>query len=201
MKLEYSGPKVMINPHGVFFDNNKRDKFEYLNVVTHLLKALNHDYIQEKTYTYQSSDFNFNNKELLDIVVEFSPDALHLAKEHISHAQLHINEMIVHATQNHIIDKDTKEAYIENIKLMRNYMLQRTFNKSIYYSAINALATLVKNDNIDNIIAPFGHNFAHVFYSLESILGHQRIPIDINIEMYEEEGKILTKLQIVNILH
>jgi len=54
MELKYVGPKPIISHTGIEFDNNKEDKFAYLNIVIQLLKALDHDYFEDKTYVYQA---------------------------------------------------------------------------------------------------------------------------------------------------
>ncbi|MDQ7061959.1 MAG: hypothetical protein Q9M43_12925 [Sulfurimonas sp.] len=48
MRLKYVGPKPIISHTGIEFDNNKEDKFAYLNIVIQLLKALNHEYFEDK---------------------------------------------------------------------------------------------------------------------------------------------------------
>jgi len=48
MTLKYVGPRPHISHTGIEFDSNKEDKFVYLNFVVQLIKALSHDYFEDK---------------------------------------------------------------------------------------------------------------------------------------------------------
>jgi hypothetical protein len=81
---------------------------------------------------------------------------------------------------------------------MRDYLIQRSINKRVYYCAINALAELAKEDHIDYIIAPMFQTFIHVLHSVQGSLERQKSPIDTKLDIYRENGKLLVKLQVVN---
>jgi hypothetical protein len=42
--------------------------------------------------------------------------------------------------------------------------------------------------------------FAHVLHSVQGVLREQRFPIDTKLDIYEKDGKLLAKLQAINIL-
>ena len=71
MELKYVGPKPIISHTGINFDNNKEDKFVYLNIVVQLLKSLNHQYITDKVYTYQPDMNRLSTNELHDELKSF----------------------------------------------------------------------------------------------------------------------------------
>ena len=74
MELKYVGPKPVISHTGIEFDNNKEDKFIYLNIVVQILKALNHSYFEDKTYSYDADTRRLDNNDLLNELKKYCPD-------------------------------------------------------------------------------------------------------------------------------
>jgi len=200
MELKYVGPKPIISYTGIVFDNNKEDKFVYLNIVVQLLKSLNHEYITDKVYTYQPDTKRLSNDELHDELKKFCPDIDTLIDNtnHSSHDNM--DKEIKRARENKLLTDVDKKTLENNIKIMTNYMIQRSINKTVYYCAIDKLAELVKSDHIEYIITPMFQNFIHVLHSIQGSLKRQRFPIDTDIDVYEKNGKLLAKLKVVNIL-
>jgi len=200
MELKYVGPKPIISHTGISFDNNKEDKFVYLNIVIQLLKSLNHEYIENKVYTYQADTKRLSNDELYDELKKFCPDIDTLIDntDHFSHDNM--NEEIKRARENELLTDVDKETLENNIKIMTDYIIQRSINKTVYYCAIDKLAELLKKDNIEYIIAPMFQKFAHVLHSVQGSLKRQKFPIDTAMDIYEEDGKLLVKLKVINIL-
>ncbi len=200
MELKYVGPKPIISHTGISFDNNKEDKFVYLNIVIQLLKSLNHEYIENKVYTYQADTKRLSNDELYNELKKFCPDIDTLIDntDHFSHDNM--NEEIKRARENELLTDVDKETLENNIKIMTDYIIQRSINKTVYYCAIDKLAELLKKDNIEYIIAPMFQKFAHVLHSVQGSLKRQKFPIDTAMDIYEEDGKLLVKLKVINIL-
>ena len=201
MELKYVGPKPIISHTGINFDNNKEDKFVYLNIVVQLLKSLNHEYITDKVYTYQSNIDRLSTSELHDELKKFCPniDILIDDTDHFSHDDMQSD--IQRARENQVLTDIDKEILENNIKIMTNYIVQRSINKKVYYCAIDELAELVKSDRIEYIIVPMFQKFAHVLHSVQGSLQKENFPIDTKIDIYEEDGKLLAKLKVVNILN
>ena len=198
MELKYVGPKPIISYTGIVFDNNKEDKFVYLNIVVQLLKSLNHEYITDKVYTYQPDTKRLSNDELHDELKKFCPDIDTLIDNtnHSSHDNM--DKEIKRARENKLLTDVDKKTLENNIKIMTNYMIQRAVNKKVYYCAIDELAELVKKDNLDYIIVPMFQKFAHVLHSIQGSLERQKFPINSKMEIYEEDGKLLCKLDVIN---
>lgn len=199
MELKYVGPKPIISHTGIDFDNNKEDKFVYLNIIVQLLKSLNHEYIKDKVYTYHPDTNRLSNDELYTELKKFCPKIHDLMEVQNEIIQAEIDTNIQRAHDNQTLHDEDKLTLENNIKLMRNYIVQRSINKSIYYCAVDKLAEIVKKDNIDYIIVPMFQKFAHVLHSVQGSLKKQKIPIDTNMEIYEEDGKLLAKLKVINI--
>lgn len=199
MRLKYVGPKPIISHTGIDFDNNKEDKFAYLNIVVQLLKALNHEYFEDKVYKYNTETHRLNNDELFRELERFCPNLNSIIK-----AENHTTEDKVEHTSQRAKESDTltdqdKKTLQNNLNIMHDYILQRAINKRVYYCAVDALAQLLKNDHIDYIIAPMFQKFAHVLHSVQGVLQKGKTPIDTKLDIYQEDGQLLVKLQVQNI--
>lgn len=198
MKLKYVGPKPIISHTGIEFDNNKEDKFAYLNIVVQLLKALNHDYFEDKTYHYNANTSRLSENELLKELKKFCPNLESLIKSKNHSIEDEIEHNLQRAKESNTLTKDDKDTLQNNINIMHDYLVQRSINKSVYYCTINALAKLVQKDHISYIIVPMFQKFAHVLHSVQGALQKEKIAIDTKIEIYQENGKLLVKLQVEN---
>ena len=198
MVLKYVGPKPIISHTGINFDNNKEDKFVYLNIVVQLLKSLNHNYIEDKVYTYKTNTYRLTNDELYQELKRFCPKISSLMEKENHNIQDEIEHNIQRAHENEILSHEDKKTLENNINIMSDYLVQRSINKSVYYCAIDALAELVKEDHIDYIIVPMFQTFAHALHSIQGSLKKQKFPIDTKLEIYQEDDKLLAKLQVIN---
>ncbi|MDQ7061961.1 MAG: hypothetical protein Q9M43_12935 [Sulfurimonas sp.] len=82
---------------------------------------------------------------------------------------------------------------------MHDYIIQRSINKSVYYCAVNSLANELEDDKISYIVAPMFQKFAHVLHSVQGVLLQRKLPIDTKLDIYQEDGKLLVKLQVINL--
>lgn len=197
MELKYAGPKPIISQTGIEFDKNKEDKYVYLNIVVQLLKALSHEYIENRTYTYKADTCILSDDKLYNELKKYCPKINSLMDKESHNVDDEIEHQIQRAHENSILSKDDKEVLKRNIEIMHDYLIQRSVNKSVYYCAVNTLAELLQKDNIDYIIAPMTEPFFHVFHSLQGSLEHQKSPIDSKIDIYKENGNLLIKLQVI----
>ncbi len=199
MELKYVGPKPIISHTGIEFDNNKEDKFVYLNIVVQLLRALDHDYFEDRTYIYKANTSRLDNYELTRELKKYCPDLESLMKKSNHNIEEEIFHNLQRAHENSVLNDENKEVLESNIKLMHDYLVQRSINKSVYYCAIDALAELLKKDHIDYIIVPMFQTYAHVLHSIQGSLLKQKISIETKLDIYQENGKLLAKLQVINL--
>lgn len=198
MGLKYVGPKPIISHTGIEFDNNKEDKFVYLNIVVQLLKSLNHKYITDKVYNYQADTSRLSNEDLYNELRRFCPKIEDKMAEENKEICKSIKHDLQRANENKLLKDQDKETLVNNINIMKDYCIQRAINKSIYYCAVDELAELVKEDHIDYIVVPMFQKFAHVLHSVQGSLLKQKFPIDTKMDIYEENGKLLAKLKVIN---
>jgi hypothetical protein len=198
MTLKYVGPKPYISHTGIKFDNNKEDKYVYLNIVIQLLKALNHDYFEDKTYIYKTNSSRIDEEKLLHELEQFCPDLKLLINKKNHNIENEIKENINRVHENEILTQEDKQTLENNINIMHDYLVQRAINKSVYYHVINALADLVTKDHIDHIITPMYQKFVHVLHSLQGALLKRKAQVDTELEIYKEDEQLFVRLQVIN---
>jgi len=198
MTLKYVGPKPIISHTGIEFDKNKEDKFVYLNIVVQLIKALDHDYIEGKSYTYE--DVRLSDIEIKHILHEYCPDMDKLLDKTAYSIEDEIEHNIKRAHESDTLEEEDKEVLINNITIMHDYMLQRAVNKSVYYCAMTVLADIAQRDHIDHITTPMYQPFVHVLHSLQGTLLKRKAPIDTQLDVFEQDKQLFVKLKVVNIL-
>lgn len=198
MMLKYVGPKPIISHTGIEFDNNKEDKYAYLNIVVQLLKAIDHKYFEDKTYTYHTDTTRLTSNELLDELKKYCPNMEQLMQKENHHIEEEIKHEIKRARENAILTDEDKIVLEKNIDIMHDYLIQRSINKSIYYCAVDALALIFKEDIIDHIVVPMFQKFFHVLHSVQGSLQRQEVPIDTKLEIFEKDTKLLVQLKVKN---
>jgi len=200
MTLKYVGPKPTITYHGVSFDTNKEDKYVYLNIVVQLIKALDHEYITDKSYVYEEPR-RLSDDEILQTLQKYCPNVDALLDKTNHSVEEEIEENKTRAYESSALSDEDKEVLIKNINIMREYMLQRAVNKAVYYCAMNVLADIVQKDHIEYITTPMYHKYVHVLHSLQGSLKAEKHPIDTKMDFYKKENNLLVTLSVVNILH
>jgi hypothetical protein len=198
MPIKYVGPKVLISKSGIEFDTNKEDKYVYLNIALQLLKAIDHEYIEDRLYTYTTDNERVSDDEMSHLVKAHCPDAEALMARASQRSEAYVSNLLKRARENRVIDEVEREVLIKNIRLMHSYIVQRGVNKAVYYCIIEELAEKLKGEHIDYVITPFYQTFAHVLHSVQGVLIAQRFPINSNIEIFEEEGRLMIKLDVIN---
>ena len=199
MTLKYVGPKPIISHTGIEFDTNKEDKYVYLPLVARLLKALDHEYIENKTYICEEDiDISFDN--MMVILEKYCPDLDTLLDKTNHDVEEEIEHNLHRANENRQLDTLEKEVLVNNIELMHTYMLQRSVNKSVYYCAMKALADIVKKDHIEHITIPFFQKYMHVLHSLQGTLLAEKFPIDTALDVFEKDKKLFITLKVVSLL-
>ncbi len=199
--IKYAGPKPIISHTGIKFDTNKEDKYVYINIAIQLLKALDHEYYENKIYTYNADTHRLSDDEMMDELKNYCPDIEKMIDKEDHNVEEEIENSIHRADENTILTDTCKETLKNNINIMHDYLIQRSINKRVYYCVINALAKMVEKDNIDYIVTPMFNKFAHVLHSLQGALTHgKRRPIDTDMNIYKDDGALFVKLKVINIV-
>lgn len=197
--IEYVGPKPHISHTGIDFDSNKEDKYVYLPIVVQLIKALSHDYFEDKKYIYSVNDTKVDKHQLMHDLSSICPNMPDLVKKENISVEEEIEENIQRAHESYTLNDEDKSILENNINIMHDYLIQRAVNKSVYYCTIQVLANLLKEDHIDYIITPMYPKFTHVLHSVQGALLAEKFPVDTKLNIYKEDSKLLVKLQVINL--
>ena len=196
MKLAYTGPKPIISHTGIIFDKNKDDKYSYLNALVKLLHVLDHEYVENKTYAMDTDSHDRSADDLYKELKKYCPQLDEIIKTQSHDVTAAIELSISRIDENRLLNSFEKEALENNIKLMSDYRVQRTINKSVYYCGVRALAKIVEKERIKYISVPMVTSYTHILHSLQGVLRARRRPIDSSISIYRENEKLVAKLQI-----
>ena len=193
MKVEYVGQKPIINEKGVFFKEGKEDKFIYLTFAIDILNAINHEYTANKKYSSEINHKNLSANEILDIILRFHPNLEETMNKEINSYLIHLDKEEKAVSQSSLcqIEKDT---YISNLKIMRNYKIQRAKNKIFYFHCIETIVELILKHKIKELDVPFNEKFWHILQTIEGNLSKHKISSSLKIP--KESNKLTMKLSI-----
>ena len=196
MKLEYTGLKPIISEHGISFKDGKEDKFIYLSFAIDILNAIDHTYEQKKKYSHQIEHKNLNPDEILNILLTFHPDLENIMNEEINSYLIHLNNEEEEIKNRHNLSKIEKDTFVSNLKLMRNYKIQRAKNKIFYFHCIETIVETILKYKIKELDTPFNERFWHILQTVEGKLSNQKITSNLKIE---EENNLLKAMLLINI--
>lgn len=194
MKLQYAGLKPVICEHGVSFKNGKEDKFVYLPFTVDVLKAIDHSYEQKKIYSHQLDSKQLSPSEILDIIIKFHPDLEKTMNNEIDSYKIHLDKEEAEVANRQTLSDIEKETYIANLKLMREYKIQRAKNKIFYFHYIETIVETILKHKIKEIDTPFNEKFWHILQSIEGKLSSHKISSSLKIK--EENNKLKAMLSI-----
>lgn len=195
MKIKYAGPKVIFSRQGVDFDNNKEDKYAYLNIAIQIFKAFEHDYAPGEKYVYNSSTKRLSDSEILDFIRATFPNHDKLLEQAKEDANSFFAQEKERATNRKpLISEEEFNSWIKNVELMEEYIMQRHFNKNIYYTVINRIGKRMKDRNIGEIHTPMFQKFVHVLHSLQGVLSQNPNPLSSTVDFYTKDDVLMVQL-------
>ncbi len=198
MQVKYVGPKPLISETGISFDSQHDDRYTYLNIAVQLLQALDHHYFEEKTYYYAVDSQRLSDNEIVEGLKTYCSDLETMVQQSIDTEQSVIDSEIRRAKEKNNISEEAKEILLKNIEIMRNYRLQYATNETLYNCAVRSLAKQVRQEHIDYIVVPLFQRFAAVLHSVQDELSSQKVPLDSKMEIYEEDGKLMARMEVRN---
>ena len=185
MKLEYAGFRPIISQHGISFKRGKDDKFIYLPFAYEILNALNQDYETAKNHSHSIKVEELHTEKILKIISSIystiDTELDEKVKEYIKHLDEEEKEVESRTTLSDI----EKNIYLENLKLMRTYKIQRAKNKIFYYYCVSAIVEIIKKNKIRKIDLPFNEKFWHILKSIQSKLQTQNISSNLKVDELE----------------
>jgi len=198
LKLHYTGPKPVISQHGIFFKKSQEDKYVYLKVAIKILLSIDKQYKNsQKHQIYINSDNKLKDKDILEILQTYEPNLeKHIISEE-SKYEKHIDSEIEKVQNNHSLNQEEQRVWINNINIMRKYMIQREINKLYYIHIIKAIKKIIYEDDIKEIDIDFSIQHWHILESIAGNLEYGVKSIHTAIKIIENsDGTLVTKLLI-----
>lgn len=196
MKLEYAGLKPMISEHGISFKDGKEDKFIYLSFAIDILNAIDHTYEMKKKYSHQLNSKILTPDEILTILLKFHPDLEETMNNEIESYLTHLdNEEKDVQNRTHLL-KIEKDAYISNLKIMRDYKIQRAKNKIFYFHCIETIVETIIKYKIKELDTPFNERFWHILQTIEGNLANHKISSTLKMDNQSDSLKAMLLINI-----
>ncbi len=181
MKIQYTGLKPVVNAHGISFKEGKEDKFIYLPFAVDILNAINHDYEQKRVYSHELNNKEFTPSEIMDTIMKFHPDLEETMKKEMDSYNTHLNNEEESVKNRKDLLDIEKDIFIQNLRLMRNYKIQRAKNKVFYFHYIETIVETIMKHKIKEINTPFNMKFWHILQSIEGKLSSHRIGSSLKV--------------------
>jgi len=196
LKLHYTGPKPLINEHGISFKNGKIDKYIYLPISIRILKTIDRDYITKKSHKlYITNHDDFTDEEMLATIKLHEPKLEeHVEAETLAYEK-HIADIIEQVKNKKYLEEIERETWLRNIEIMKPYLLQREINKLYYIHSIKRIKELIYEHEIYEIDMDFTLKDWHVLESISGNLeqGKKSVSTTIKVET-DKNGVSVVKL-------
>ncbi len=197
MKIKYSGPRPFINHHGISFKDGKEDKYVYLMIALQILNAIDKDYEHHKSYSYDLNTKRLSDDEMFHIMSSYEPELEKIASQEAVNYNLKLDQEIEDIDKNQTISSVEKYAWINNLKIMREYRVQRAINKIYYMHAINYIADVIQREHIKEIDAPFYEKYWHVLQTIEGKFSNTKTPINTILKVEPNKDDVLIAKMII----
>ncbi len=194
MKLEYAGLKPVISEHGICFKDGKEDKFIYLSFAIDILNAIDHTYEEKKKYSHQLDHKNLSSNEIVNTLLTFHPDLEDTMNKEIESYMNHLDSEENEVKNRINLSTIEKDTFIANLKIMRNYKIQRAKNKIFYFHCIETIVETILKYKIKEIDTPFNERYWHILQTIEGKLSTQKI--SSNLKMIDENSALKAMLLI-----
>ncbi|TLP37679.1 hypothetical protein [Arcobacter arenosus] len=200
MKLKYTGPKELISPHGVSFKRGKDDKYVYIHPAIQIYNAIHHDYEKDKIYTLNIEGKRLNDNELTEKILQLKPELKEYFDEEIESIKNYLDKEIESINGLNEFTEDEKKIYKNNLIIMKNYRIQRAFNKTVYTKLIEIIVDDIFIHKLKEINAPFNERFWHIFQTIQGELSnHNHRSIGSKLDILHDDDYLSISLKINSI--
>ena len=197
MTIKYAGPRPEISQHGIQFKEGKEDKYVYLMISLQILKSIDHSHHVNKSYNYDISTKRLSDDEMTTIMKKYNPNIEELIEKEMESFETHLDDEIEHISNRENLKDIEKEAWVNNLKLMKEYRLQRGINKIYYMHSIDYIKKVILREKIKEIETPFYEKFWHVLQTIQGHTEEGRIGMISEVDVYKKDnGQLMARLSI-----
>ena len=199
LKIKYMGPKPQITENGVFFKDGKEDKYLYLKTAAQILLSLNKTVKEnDNLQVLVSNHEDLSDEDIINIIKRYEPKL----EEHIQieekKYELHIQDEIKDVENHKVLNDEEKRVWINNINIMKDYMIQREINKLFYIHLIKAIKDIIKENSVHEIDIDFSLEHWHVLSTISGNLEYGTKSVSTTIKMEVNENKDFFMRMIIN---
>lgn len=198
MILKYAGPKPMISEHGISFKDGKEDKYVYLMIAIQILQAIDHDTALHSDYEYDTNSKRLNDEQIQEIILSYHPHLETTMNKELNNYLVHLDNEIQDVKKSPIFSPIEKEAYIGNLKIMKEYKIQRAKNKIFYMHCIDTVVEVIKHRKIKKISTPFYEKFWHTLQTIQGHLANSKRGLKSDLKVITNDSKMYSVLIIDN---
>ena len=191
MKIEYAGPRPMISQHGIQFKDGKEDKYVYLMISIQILQAINKSYKGHKSYSYDTTTKRFTDSEIHEILHNYSNTLDEDVLKEEQYYEQKILDEIEHIKVRENLTQTERDAWVNNLEIMKQYRIQRSINKIYYMHSINLIKQIIKREKIKEIDTPFYEKYWHVLQTIQGALEEGRDSVHTNLEIEKNDANTM----------
>ncbi len=192
MIIKYAGPRPTISHHGISFKEGKEDKYVYLMIGIQILQAIDKNYKDNKSYSYDLETKRVLDDEMLTVMQHYEPTLENIVSEEATSYEEHLTQEIDQIKQRTNLKDIEKQVWVNNLEIMKNYRIQRAINKIYYMHCIKNIEIIIKRERIKEIDTPFYEKYWHVLQTLQGNIEEGKNSIHTDLQIESTENKTIT---------
>jgi len=181
-KLKLAGDRPVISQYGIFYKDGKHDKYIYIQTALEILQDIDQNYDNNPTSSHIVIPHNIAEEDIHRILQSYETNLEEEVLKTEKQYEAKITKEIRDIQNSSSITKIEKETWCENIKIMKEYRIQRAINKIYYFHTINDIKNVILDKKIKEIQTPFNEKFWHVLHSVQGVLENQKYLFKTNLE-------------------
>jgi len=195
MTIKYVGPRPTISHRGINFKDGKEDKYVYLMIGIQILQAIDKDYTGHKSYSYDLETKRVSDDDMLRVLLSYEPTLELDTLNEIDSYKEHLQSEISHVSQRAYLKDIEKQTWVNNLKVMEEYRVQRAINKIYYMHCINNIKEIIHRERIKEIDTPFYEKYWHVLQTLQGSLESGKYPVRTDLKIESMDNQMIAKLR------
>jgi len=189
MKLIYVGAKPIVSQHGVSFDQKEQDPYTLLPSTVELLEALSLADKSEHIIDLRSLPHqHFSSVQLMEILKKHCEKLEDIFEDRESKTEEMIEKYTDSVKANSNLTSVERDAWLGNIRLMKNYYMQFITNEYVHKRALHALVDIIIERKIEEIDFKVGRNFGLILGDLQPLFADLKRSLDVKMVFDEEAG-------------
>jgi len=198
-EIKYAGPKPLTSQYGVVFDYSKDDRFQFIEILVHLIEAFNKHTNNGEVLHFSIKNNELSSQEMLNRLKKYIPNLDERIEKDIDEFLKEEEKEKYHIQEIENLPSVEKDVWLKNIDLVRNINIQRTINKSIYHSAVEVFGKELLKDHIKKLVIPMQGRYHHIAKSLSYMFENLKSPVKSHYKLIETDDGLALEFDIENL--